>query len=252
MYGGYPPMQPPPSPDELLAPARRAGVLMIVIAVLFVLFGLCMGLASWIITLPEFTSSPEFAEAQKHFQEAEAQAGMPVQTLLMIAGAVPLAVGALFGGLGFFVRGGAFVTVIIAIVVTVVLLLLSGLLSLATLIAGLSGDPTQAIGACIYLVPFALLVLLLIWLIQAARAASQLTLARQQQQMQMWQYQQYQQAYLQQNSQGPPQQTSAPPPAGMGYYYVPPPQAPAQTPPAAPSPPAAEQKDPPDAPASQG
>lgn len=238
-YGGYP-APPPPSPDELLAPARRAGVMMIVVGVLFVLCGLGMGVFSWVIKQPGVMSSPEFAQAQEHFRQAEAQSGMAIETMLLIMGVVPLATGALFGGLGFFVRGGGFGAVVTGIVASSGVLLLLGLMILGTLL-GAAANPSSAAGVCVYVVPFGLVLLLLVWLIQAARAASRVAAARQQYQAQAWQYQQYQQAYLQQS---PPQQQP-----GMGYHYPPPPAPPAAPPPAPPPP---EQKDPPDAPSAHG
>jgi hypothetical protein len=243
-YGGYP-APPPPSPDELLAPARRAGVMMTVVGALFVLCGLGMGAISWMARQQEFLSGPEFAQAREQFRQAEMQSGLPIETMLLIMGVIPLAVGALFGGLGFFVRGGGFGAVVTGIVASSGVLLLLGLMILGTLVAA-AANPSNIAGVCVYVVPFAIVLLLLVWLIQAARAASRVAAARQQYQAQVWQYQQYQQAYLQQ-SQSQPQQP------GMGYHYPPPPAPPAPAPPpAAPPPPSPETKDPPDAAAPQG
>jgi len=251
-YGGYP-APPPPSPQELLAPARRAGVLMIVVGVLFVLFGLCMGVFSWMIRQPGFTSSPEFAQAQEHFRQAEIQSGMSVETMLLVSGIVPLALGALFGGLGFFVRGGGFGAIITGIVASAGLLLLLGLGTLGTLVAS-AANPSNLAGVCVYLVPFGLVLLLLVWLIQAARAASRVAAARQQHQAQAWQYQQYQQAYLQQGQapSQPPASSAPPQPSWMGYHYPrPQPPAPGPTTPP-PADPPSERTGPPDGTPPQG
>lgn len=244
IYGGYPAPQPPPSPEQLLGPARRAGVLMVVLGVLFVLFGLCMAGLSWMIEQPEFTSSPQYAEMQCRFQQLEAQSGVTVQTLLLIAGIVPLVLGALLGGLGFFVRGGGLVPVILAIALTVGLELFFGLVILVGLIQGLTGNAGALAGTCIYVPPFGLLLLLLFWLIQAAWGVSKVALARQQYQAQLWQHQQYQQAYLQQSQQ---QQGSA---QGLGYHFQPPPPAPSR--PTSPADGTAERKDPSDGAPPQG
>lgn len=236
VYGGYPAPQPPRSPEQLLAPARRAGTLMIVLGVLFVIFGLCMAGVSWMIEQPEFVSSPQYAEMQQQFVQLEAQSGVTVQTLLLIAGIVPLVLGALLGGLGFFVRGGGLVPIILAIALSVGLELFFGLVILVGLIQGLTGSGGALAGTCMYVPPFGLLLLLLFWLIQAAWGVSKVALARQQYQAQVWQYQQYQQAYLQQSQQ------QSPPAQGMGYHYPPAtrdsPSAPSTS--AAPPPPADE------------
>jgi hypothetical protein len=246
----YPPQQPvyggdqQPTPDQLLAPARRAGVLMIVLGVLFVFCGLCMAGVGWAMNQPDFTDSPQYADMKQVVQQFEAQTRMSMQTALLIVGIIPLAVGALLGGLGFVVRNGGFVTIILSIVLTSVLLLFLGLIIIAGGIQTATTNPSQLAGLCFYVVPFALLTLNLVWLIQAARASSQIAAARQQQQTQMWQYQQYQETYRQNAQQQgypqvPPQQ-----PGGMGYQYPPPAPPPAAQPPVPPPPP----KDPSDGP----
>ena len=223
-YGGYAPQ----SPDQLLAPARRAGVLMIVLGVLFVFCGLCLAASSWMMGQPQFASSPEFAEARKQFDLVEQQTGVRVEQMLIIVGAVPLVLGALYGALGFVVRGGGFASAVLGIVLSAMLLLFFGLGMLTTAVQA-AANPAAIGGVCVYAVPFLLLVLLMVWLVQAARAASQIVAARQQYQAQVWQYQQHQQNYLQNPGQQQQQGYGAPP-AGMGYHY-PPNQPPAGQPP---------------------
>ena len=226
-YGGYA----QPSPDQLLAPARRAGILMIVLGVLFVLAGLCLAFVSRMLDHPDFTSQPGYLEMKQQMDQIEAQAGTSVQTVMLIMGAIPLALGALLGGLGFAVRGGGLVPVVLSIALTGLLLLLVGLIVLGGLLQGAVGNPAQLLGVlCFYGSPFLMLVLLMVWLVQAARASSQIAAARQQYQAQVWQYQQQQQNYLQNAGQPQHQQGYGAPPAGMGYHY-PPAQPPAGQPP---------------------
>jgi len=66
----------------------------------------------------------------------------------------------------------------------------------------------------------AAIVVLLVWLIRAARAAPHLTYARQVMEYQASQYQQIQQYYQQQNS-GAGVQQAAPPPGTGGYHQYP-------------------------------
>lgn len=236
-YGGYPPPEMPQSPDELLAPARRAGTLMIVIGALSVLCGLWIAWQSSAFDPTGPGLPPEFQrQMQQQVEAFESQTGMSFRTLLLGMGVAPLAVGAVLGGLGFYVRNGSFGVVITAIILTGGLLLITGLVLLAGLLQSVAmGGAVVAVGvACQCGVPFALLALLMVWLVQTARAASRIALARQHYQAQMWHYQQYQQAYLQQS-----QHQQDQPPAGMGYSYPPPPQA------HAPPPPSPERKDPP-------
>ena len=235
-FGGYPPPEQPQSPDELLAPARRAGTLMIVVGALSVLCGLWM---AWQSNNFDPAAPGVPSELQRQMQQQvemfETQTGMAFRTLMLAVAFVPLAVGAVLGGLGFYVRGGSFGVVITALVLTGVLLLITAVLLLGGVLQGAAmGGPVFAAGMlCQCGVPFVLLVLLTVWLVQAARGASRLASARQQHQAQAWQHQQYQQAYLRQTQQQGPQ---GPPPAGMGYSFPPPVQPPQQPPP--PPPPA--------------
>ena len=247
----YPPPQ--PSPDELLAPARRAGVLMIVVGALSVGCGLCTAYHARNFDPGQAGASPEVQQQlQQQISLFETQTGMSFQNVLAAMGIIPLVIGAVVGAVGFYVRTGSFGWTVAATVITAGLLLITLGVLLVGLIQGAAAGPVFALAAtCIYGAPATLLALLMGWLVQAIRAGSHVEAARQRYQAQLWQYQQYQQAYLQQAQQSQP-------PAGMGYHYPMPPalQQPAPgVPPPPPPPPAAEAaepKEPPDGPAAQG
>lgn len=257
-YGGYPPQQPPQSPDELLAPARRAGITMIVLGVLAVACGLCLAATGSVIDNPELAQSPQYQQMQQQFQQVERELGITLRQFFVFMGAVPLAMGAILGALGFGVRGGRRGVAIASIVFVGILLAVLGLVILGGLVQAVAtgARPEMLLGMCVYGVPFALLLMVMVWLVQAVRGAQKVEWARRQYQAQMWHYQQYQQAYLQQGQ--PPAQ----PPPGMGYGYPPPPAAPSQFQAPAPPPPPAERptpaeppvekKDPPDGTSAQG
>ena len=255
--GGYPP-EPPRSPEQLLAPARRAGTLMIVVGALSVLCGLYF---AWWSGNFDATSAGLPPEMQRQFQQqvelTERQAGgMKFRTIILVMGIVPLVVGAVLGGLGFYVRGGSLGTIITGIVIVAGVLLVTGIALLAGVVqSGAMGGPVFAAAAiCIYGVPFALTLMLMVWLVQAARAASQVVMARRQYQAQMGQYQQYQQAYLQQGQapSQPPASSAPPQPSWMGYHYPrPQPPAPGPTTPP-PADPPSERTGPPDGTPPQG
>jgi hypothetical protein len=248
-YGGYPaPQGPPPSPDQLLAPARWAGITMIVMGALAVMFGLAVAVTG-AVCLPELLQRPEFQPMREQFDRAERESGISAQQIMVRTGAVPLAIGAVLGALGFVVRGGtkgAITASLVVVSITVVLQALMILVMLVQLTA--SGQAPQAIlVACFYGVPLLPMLLILFWLVQAARAVPKVEWARQHYQSQLAQYQQYQQAYLQnaQQQQPPPGQQGTyqppapqPPPSGMGYHISTPPITPSES----------EKKDPPDAP----
>lgn len=221
-YFGSPSPQPPgESPDDLLAPARRAGVLMIVIGALAVLCGLYVAWQSRNIDSGELYATPELQrQMQQNIDLFESQTGMAFRTLMLVMAFVPLAVGAVLGAMGFYVRGGSFGFIVASSILTGLMLLATGAgLVLGALQGAMMGGPLVASAAvCQCGVPFALLSVLMYWLVRAMRGASRLALAHRNYQAQLWQYQQYQQAYLQNP---PPQQA---PPTGMGYSH--PPQAP--------------------------
>lgn len=232
----YPPQQqpqyygqPPPSPEDLIRPAKRSGVLMIVLGVLFVCGGLCYAFMTMMLNSTQFIGTPEGRELQQRMSELEGQAGVSLHTAFIVFGAVLLAIGALLGALGVYVRGGRRGAVYASLAVNIVLVLVLGLFVLISVAgaATMGMPPAQMASAlCVFGVPLLLLGLLLVWLVQAAKAAPQLEFARQQLQNQAWQHQQYQQAYQQPYQ---PPYPPSPPPAP-----APPPGAPPAAPPGAP------------------
>ena len=248
----YPPQQPsyygaaaPPSPDEMLRPARRAGVLMVVLGVLFVAGGLCFALVSYVLRTADFSGSPEGREVQQRINELESRFGGSVSGRFIVSGAVMLGVGALLGTLGVFVRAGRRGPVVGGIVLVVLLALLLALEMLRTIAAAvmLGMPPAEtAVGVSLCVVPLALLCVLLVWLVQAVRMAPHIDTARMQFQNQVAYYQQQQQYYQQPPTQQmpahqPPAQQTPPwagPAAGPGGYHqipAPPPPAPPASPP---------------------
>ena len=223
-----------PGAADLLAPAKRAGVMMIVLGSLALTCGMCvLGAAG----LPFDELPPEQKDL---FRELEQQAGMPAKQMLTIYGAGTLVGGGLFLGLGIFVRRGGRGIVIASIVLVsaTAIWFVKDLVSMAML-----GGPAAAMagGACVSVVQIGLCALLLVWLAQALRAIPHLTAIAQQYQAQYWQYEQQRQAYAyghgtvpgsaQPQGYAPPQGYAAP----QGYA-PPPPQQPAQPPQAWPHP----------------
>jgi hypothetical protein len=136
--------------------------------------------------------------------------------------------------LGSFVRRGSWGATMTGTILTGVILLGNLLFLCSGFVGPGSGRPADAVmGACMMLLPFALFVWQLIWLIQALKSGSMLQAVQGQMQMQYWQYaqmqQQYQQAYQAQMSQNPTGQN--PPPAGPIAPEQPPASNPPQNPP---------------------
>ncbi len=207
-YAGYYPQR------DLLAPARRASWLMLVIAALLCVCGVCIAGFSRV----NLADLP--AESQPQFQQFDAQLqqlGLSMKAALIIYGLMAFLPGLAMAVLAFFVRRGGLVSLILALVVTVPILLLVALAAGSALIAG----GAQGIsGVCMVMPLLVGLIVLLTWLIQALRVGPQISTSQAQYQAYYQQYQQAQQAYLQAYGYGMPQQ---PPPSQQ------PPQAPPTT-----------------------
>src|SRR4051794_26258175 len=198
-YGGSP-------MDALLAPAKRAMWLMLILGILSILFGGCFAALGgmW----PQISQQmPPESRAQIDRLEQQLQ-GVQVETYFLIAGVVTLVVGALHVALSFFVRRGTLIPVVFGIVLGGGMLLLLAVALLGNLMTG------QAGGICFGGIGVALWGLLLVFLIQAATRSGQVAAARSaagyggaQYAAQYWQYQ-----HAQQQQQPPPPGYGLPPP----------------------------------------
>jgi len=177
------------SQDDLLAPARRAGVMMFVIGGLLALGGLCCGGLGAFAPIEEVMAQNPILNSTP---------GMTVEILKMgiiVMGVLALLFGMAMLVLGYFVRGGGIIPVVIAIVL-VALATLFNLVNLASTAMQLrGGGPEMLGGMCVNIIPLVLLLVLLAMLIQAAKAAPRVAMMKSQYQQQLWQYQQQQQMY---------------------------------------------------------
>jgi hypothetical protein len=223
-YGGYNFDYYQPGQDPR-APARRASVMMFVIGALLALSGLCCGAMATVVPMDEIIAQNPMLSSTPGVTAEMMKVGM------IVVGVLGLLFGVVMLILGYFVRGGGIVPIVISIVL-VALAALFNLANLASTAFQMRGAPAElAGGVCINVIPFALLLTLLAMLVQAAKAASRVAQMNNQYQQQMWQYQQqqqmYQQAYAaqqqqQQQQQPPPMPGQLPP----GRPPVPPPAPP--------------------------
>jgi len=205
------------SPDELLAPARRASTLLIVLGVLTLLLGGCLGAVGL---------GTEVADAEQFIRQIEAQPGaqpFPIaaeQALVAVKwmAAIVLGAGVAMVLLGAVVRGGNRAGLVVSLILGAGLALLLGAALLASVVAAAGGQPMALVGgACLYGLPFALVCLALVWLVQGLANAGKVDAARayvqQWQQQYAWQQQQQQQAYAAQlrQQQEQEQEQQAPP-----------------------------------------
>jgi hypothetical protein len=159
------------------------------------------------------------AEQRAQFQKIESELGFSLTALL-----VGMAIGLLVLGLitlvmGFVARGGTLGRVIAALVFNCIVVLVLAFFIVMGVVTGggpgSKGGVDMIVGICVWLVPLALYVLALVWLIQAARNASSVAAMQAEgqamYQAQYWQYQQGQQGYGYGQPSGAPQPQQAAP-----------------------------------------
>jgi len=213
----------PPRHSPALAPARKASNLMLALAALALMGGVCAGIASR-ITPDQFPPSQR-EQLMSQRQQIERETGMSWASLARSVGITFGALGVVLLILGILVRSGRRLWLIIAMIITALIIAFCAYY-LVLDIVGAARRQTTASGACAFAVGLALFGLLMSWLIQANRNVQAMASADQDLQNRYWQYLQQQQLYRQWYGQVPP------PPPGQ------PPVAPPQSGPLPPAPPA--------------
>jgi hypothetical protein len=182
---------------EYLRPARRASVLMFVLAALAVLLGTC-ALAGLVVY-----SNPQLMQ---QYRDQFPNRPVPTSGEMLFAGVFFWISAVVLVVLGVWVRRGgraAAITALVPVSLVTVFLLLGTLWVLAR------GLPADACMNAVVVVPLGVLI---IWLAQAIGAAGQLKLAMDQYAAQYWQYMQQQQQYAQPPAVPPSAQMPPPPP----------------------------------------
>lgn len=200
-----------------LGPARRASVLMFVLGGLGLLCGALITLSGLVLTPEMIAQSPNSAQ----FHEFETQfSGISIRAFMIAMGVFCLLPSILYAVMGFFVRSGKMVSVVLSTVLSGITLLLVLFLLLSVFVNGAKNPTAIPAGLCMTVIPLVLCIVLLVTLIQAIRAAPTVAAAQQQFQNQYWQSMQQQQAAQLGYGYGMPQ-------AGYGYGAPPPMQPPA-------------------------
>jgi len=149
---------------HLLASARRAGMLMIVLGCLMLICGSCsVGFSR--LPLENMVSQEQMAAFQKALPR-----GATLAQMYMAGGIIGLAFGVAALLLGIFVRRGKYGAIVASIVLAglVVAYLLLNLLGTA---ASAAGPAMLIAGLAVTAIPGGIMVLLLTWLLQARRAS---------------------------------------------------------------------------------
>lgn len=193
---------------DVLAPARRAGLLMIVLGALMFVYALCNGGSTALL------SSEEMQKFQQDLTTAAGESPFSSETMrrmtLVFSGIIAL-LGVLYIFCGIMTRRGSAPATIMSIILNS-LFLIGSVLFLAVTVFMSFAMPMMLIGACLMLAATSLFGLAEFWLFQAMKVPAQISAMQQQYQMQMWHYQQQAQMY---SAGGYPQGYSppAPPPA---------------------------------------
>lgn len=204
---------------DLLAPARRASLMMFLIGGFLLLGGLCMGVAGAL-----FDQFP--AEQREEIDKKLEAQGLDFKTQAVTMAVVMGTPGLALFVLAFFVRRGGFGSAVTAMVVASILAMLAGLSLVGNGLQAVSGNSSAALEACMMLGLLSALTLLIIFLVQALRAASQAAVMRSHFQQPMWPY------------------AGQPPMHPQGFYPPPMPMSPPASPPNYPPP--QDQRKPPD------
>lgn len=226
----YPPQQFPPDfsqyqpVSDSLGPARRAGIMLLIVGGLIIALGAFAGMAGVLIPLDKMDQMM----AQTHFDTSQIPAGIAPAEYMRAAFigvailCVPFGIITIISGI--FSRRGARWAIITGIVLCALPLLYLAFVMLVAAGKGMMNPQMVAASFCMLLVPAILLTLTIAWLVGALRAVPGLQYAQQQYQMQMLQYQQQQAAYQQPP---PPPPSVSNDPWQRGYGMTPPPPPPA-------------------------
>lgn len=202
-------------PGDALAPARRAAIMMWVLAALLVLCGVGLIVVFSTIDLNPLLAKSEQFYGPEMTSQMKASGMMNAEQMRLggyFWGAVGIISAVLFGTFAVFVMRGRTWAIIAAIVVTSLLTLANLCSSLSGLVLAAKGGAAGIFVGCMMFVPLIVCGVLLYFLAQAARAAAGWKRMQAQMQSQYWQS-------MQQAAGGAP---------GYGYGYGAPPPPPVQ------------------------
>ncbi|MCC7352022.1 MAG: hypothetical protein IT446_15795 [Phycisphaerales bacterium] len=163
----------PYGPDPQ-APARRAGMLMIVLGILMLLGGVCIFGFGWAYPLDQLP--PEQAQA---ISKLEQETGVPVQRVFIAMGVILALPSLLMLILGLFVRRGGMGSIVTSMILVGLMILVEAMYVLMGILQVIRGQEGAMAGLCMMVVPLVLLVVLMVLLIQAVKNVRQVQSARQ-------------------------------------------------------------------------
>lgn len=176
-----------PHGSDLLAPARRAAILMFVLGGLLAVLGACNSISALVINPTEaFEKQSQLLNDPQAFQMSP----KTFRVMTVTFGIGMLVLGVLMIIFGAVVRRGSTGAIVASLIIVSLIVLGLLLLSLGSVVLAATGAMMGFITLCVFAIPLVLFVLLGVWLAQAAFAAPRVRALQQQYQTQMWQYQQ--------------------------------------------------------------
>jgi hypothetical protein len=146
------------------APARRAGLMMVVLGILMLLGGACIFGFGWVYPLDQLP--PEQVQA---IQKLESESGVPVQKVFIAMGVVLALPALLMLILGLFVRRGGMGSIVTSMVLVGLMILVEAFYVLLGMLQAASGQQGALAGLCMMVVPLVLLIVLMVMLVQAVK-----------------------------------------------------------------------------------
>ena len=220
----------PAGAADVLGPAKRAAVMMFVVAGVTLLGAFCC--AGFGAMLPQVLAQNPAAAADLQAQMPPGMTNEMLRVTMIVLAVLVLLLAVGLTVLGVFVRRGSKAAVIMSIVLVVLALLYLLLNTVVSVVMQRAPAPQMAMTVCMMAVPIGMLAFLLVLLWGALRASDQARVLREQHMQQYWQYAYQQQMYAQQQQQQMQQMQQQ-----QGQQSWPPPQQQQQQQPTWPPPP---------------
>jgi hypothetical protein len=189
----------PAGQADVLGPAKRAAIMMFVVAGVTLLGAFCC--AGFGAMLPQVLAQNPSAQADLQAQMPPGMSMDMLRMTMIVLAVIVLLLAVGMTVLGVFVRKGSKAAVVMSIVLVVLALLYLLINTVVSVVMQRAPAPQMAMTVCMMAVPIGMLAFLLVLLWGALRSSDQARVLREQHMQQYWQYAYAQQMYAQQQQQ---------------------------------------------------
>jgi hypothetical protein len=189
----------PAGQADVLGPAKRAAIMMFVVAGLTLLGAFCC--AGFGAMLPQVLAQNPSAQADIQAQMPPGMSMDMLRMTMIVLAVIVLLLAVGMTVLGVFVRKGSKAAIVMSIVLVILALLYLLINTVASVVMQRAPGPQLAMTVCMMAVPIGMLAFLLLLLVGALRTSDQARVLREQHMQQYWQYAYAQQMYAQQQQQ---------------------------------------------------